>query len=103
MGNLIPSVPDGWFLPAAGDCIEEPRDLDGGAGGAASASIEIAYGEDGNRRRSTSWERGQGIVTVDLGFEPDTPGAVLLLLEDADGKVFTAIGTPLPPGDFAAG
>jgi len=41
--------------------------------------------------------------TVDLGFTPDTQGAVVVLCRDMSDEVVTAWGTGLPAGDFAAG
>jgi hypothetical protein len=69
--------------------------------GAASASVEVGYG---GRNRHTTWlSSDDGPATIRLGFEPDTDGHYLVLLRDERGRVFSAFGAPLPPGDFAAG
>ena len=38
----------------------------------------------------------------DLGLLPDTDGSVMVLVEDAEGAVVEAWGTPVSAGDFAA-
>ncbi|HEX2295434.1 MAG TPA: hypothetical protein VHN37_09010 [Actinomycetota bacterium] len=70
--------------------------------GAASARIEVGYGD---RRTRAVWDSGldEPHVLLDLGFEPAASGHFLVLFEDEEGRVFSATGGPLPAGDFAAG
>ncbi|MBT8197254.1 MAG: hypothetical protein KJO84_02005 [Acidimicrobiia bacterium] len=42
------------------------------------------------------------VVELDIDFSRDEPGFVAVLLRDANGDVFDAVITGLPPGDFAA-
>jgi len=66
--------------------------------GASSAEITVGYG--GRRvERTARWAR----ATVRLPFEPATSGHFLILLRDAEDRVFSACGVALPSGDFAAG
>lgn len=68
---------------------------------AASASVQVGYG---GRAVTAAWESGDPQpVEVDLGFDPDTTGHYLILLEDARGRVFSAVGGALPRGDFGSG
>lgn len=72
--------------------------------GATSATVEFGYA---NHTSITHWHRDDpgDVTTVHVGAlrERDTTGHFLVILRDADGDPFTAIGRPLPPGDFAAG
>lgn len=69
--------------------------------GATSASVEFGYGTHSTR---THWHRGDGTVTtLQVDGEARATGHFLVLLRDADGDPFTAIGRTLPPGDFVAG
>lgn len=69
--------------------------------GVTSATIEFGYG---STMSTVHWQRGEPHpVTVPVGGRTDTTGHFLVILRDADGDPFTAIGRPLPPGDFAAG
>ncbi len=65
---------------------------------AASEIVTIGYGG----REVTRTIEGSGVVRIELGFRPDTPGHFLILLKDARGRVFDAFGSPLPAGRFAA-
>lgn len=68
--------------------------------GAASADIEVGYGE---RTTSTVWKGGDSFVHIDLPFDPDAPGHVLIILRDASGQPFSAASATFPQGDFVAG
>jgi hypothetical protein len=69
--------------------------------GAASAEIRVGYGQ---RRVRRVWNApANSFVRLVLGFRPDSTGSLLILLEDEDGDVFSAVATSLPAGDFAAG
>lgn len=68
--------------------------------GATSATIEIGYG---GRDRKVFDRAPLDVVEVKLGYDPDTTGHFLVLLRDEAGQVFTAYGSALPAGDFAAG
>jgi hypothetical protein len=66
--------------------------------GAASVSIIVGYGE-----HDMSKTVMRTSTTLDLGFDPNRSGHVLLLFRDRKGKVFSAEGSSLPGGDFVAG
>lgn len=65
--------------------------------GAASATVEVGYGGKLTRKETSD------SLMFDLGFKPRTTGHLLILLRDEFGHIKSAIGTPLPAGDFAAG
>lgn len=66
---------------------------------AASALVVVEYG-DLRLQRAVERERA---VRFDLEIAPREPGYFLLLLRDAQGRVFGVASSPLPAGDFAAG
>lgn len=66
--------------------------------GAASVSVIVGYGE-----HDMSKTVMRSSTTLDLGFDPNTSGHVLLLFRDRRGEVFSAEGSSLPGGDFVAG
>ena len=70
------------------------------AQGAASADVEIGYGD---RTTSLVWHRGDDGVHLQLPFEPDAPGHALIILRDEAGHAFSARSASFPAGDFAAG
>jgi hypothetical protein len=69
--------------------------------GAISAVFEVGYGGE---KTTHVWRKGDPeLVAFVLDFEPRGEGHFLVLLRDADGQVFSAFGSALPEGDFAAG
>ncbi len=66
---------------------------------AASATVIVEYGD---RRLEREVVR-EHPVRLDLGSAPQVPGYFLVLLRDGEGRVFDAVSSPLPAGDFAAG
>lgn len=68
-------------------------------GDAASAEFRIGYG--GREATHTYTELSE--APFDMGFEPDASGHYLLTFRDEGGRVFKAVGSALPEGDFAAG
>lgn len=68
--------------------------------GASSATFEVGYGGQITRYE---WTGGDTGVEFTLDFEPRGTGHFLVLLRDENGEVFSAFGSPLPTGDFAAG
>lgn len=68
-------------------------------GDATSALVVVEYG---NLRLQRAVEE-ERVVRFDLGTAPYGPGYFLLLLRDAEGRVFGVASSPLPSGDFAAG
>lgn len=62
---------------------------------AAKATAVVRYGP--RTVRKVVDVRAYGGARVDLGFRPRGPGSILVLLEDEEGFVFTAVGTALPP------
>lgn len=70
---------------------------------ATEAVVEVGYGQDVKRQ---VWVEAQGAempVGLRLDSPPATTGHFLILFKDEEGKVFSAAGSPLPKGDFAAG
>lgn len=69
--------------------------------GAASVTHQVGYSGEVTRHE---WSSGQPEnVTFTLNFEPEGTGHFLLLYRDPDGAVFSAQGSSLREGDFAAG
>ncbi|MFN2588956.1 MAG: hypothetical protein ABR613_12685 [Actinomycetota bacterium] len=104
-------LPDCWSVASASPPDEravlgisvrgEKVDVSFDRGTGVGATVEIGYGRSKVRK---VWDaRARGLLHLDIGFEPETTGHFLILLHDADGTTFTALGRPLPPGDFAAG
>lgn len=58
---------------------------------------DVRYGTRGPIRHSVGSD-GEGLV--ELGFEPQEPGRLLLHYQDQDKGVFYCIGIALPPGDY---
>ncbi|HWC14870.1 MAG TPA: hypothetical protein VG929_09770 [Actinomycetota bacterium] len=70
-------------------------------GGATSAVFEVGYGGQTSRH---IWYAGDDeAVEFRLDFEPRGTGHFLVLLRDENDVVFSAFGSPLPEGSFAAG
>lgn len=70
-------------------------------GGATSAVLEVGYGGEAT---TYVWHEGEAEgVEFRLDFDPHDTGHYLILLMDPNGEVFSAFGSPLPEGDFAAG
>jgi len=67
--------------------------------GAASAQLRLTYGRNKIERVS----RTQAHWTVPVAFPISINGAVLVLLRDNSGNVYTGWGTPLSAGLTAAG
>lgn len=70
--------------------------------GAATVEVRIGYGTEEERRA----EAGPGVrkVGIDLmGVDRIRPGHLLVLFRDAEGRVFAALGSPLPPGAYSVG
>ena len=69
--------------------------------GTSSATFEVGHGGEVTRYE---WAQGEEMPLVFvLTYEPHGPGHYLVLLRDSSGAVFSAFGSPLPEGDFAAG
>lgn len=84
----------GFGITVRGSMVTMGFDLHG----AASVSVMVGYGEhDVSKTVMTT------STTLDLGFDPNTSGHVLLLFRDRRGEVFSAEGSSLPGGDFVAG
>lgn len=85
-----------------GSMLVRGRDVQMGfdLGDAVSATFEVGYG---GQKTTYTWEGGQTGVEFRLDFEPRGTGHFLVLLRDENGEVFSAFGSPLPEGDFAAG
>jgi hypothetical protein len=66
---------------------------------AVTAELEIGYSGETTRH---VW-KGEEIAEFQLDFDPHGTGHFLVLLLNSDGDVFSAFGSPLPEGDFAAG
>lgn len=66
---------------------------------AASALVVAEFGE----LRRTAVVRNGGRVRLDLGVPPAEPGFFLVLLRDAEGRVFDAVSSPLAPAGAVAG
>lgn len=109
----IEVVPDCWSIGSVARMPDEESEHHGSMSvhgrevqmgfelpGASSAIFEVGYG--GNKT-THAWQGGQGGVEFQLDFEPRGKGHFLVLLMDADGKIFSAFGSALPAGDFAAG
>jgi hypothetical protein len=70
-------------------------------GEATTALFQVGYG---GQKTSHVWRAGDAeAVEFRLDFEPRGTGHFLVLLRDENGEVFSAFGSPLPEGDFAAG
>ncbi|MEA2517646.1 MAG: hypothetical protein QOG16_1484 [Actinomycetota bacterium] len=65
-----------------------------------SAIFEVGY--TGQTTRYV-WEGGSTGAAFTLDFEPSGTGHFLVLLRDPNGEVFSAFGSALPEGNFAAG
>lgn len=66
----------------------------------ATAVLEVGYG---GRATRYVWSKGEAFAEFTLDFEPLGTGHFLILLRDENGEVFSAFGSSLPEGDFAAG
>ena len=86
--------PEGYTATVRGSKVELGFDDDG----AASMDVRVGYGGQGVSRTVT-----RPGLKADLGFEPTTTGHFLVLYRNEHGEVFSAFGTKLPAGDFAAG
>lgn len=67
---------------------------------AETATFEVGYGGDSTRHE---WTGGKTLVEFRLDFAPSGTGHFLILLKDENGEVYSAFGSPLPEGTFAAG
>lgn len=64
--------------------------------------VRIGYGTEEERRAEVGSEVRK--VDIDLtGVDRTRPGHLLVMFRDAEGRVFAAIGSPLPPGDYSEG
>lgn len=68
--------------------------------GADSLAFEIGHGP---YVMGSDPEPPDGRITVLLTYRPNQSGHFLILFRNEDGDVFTAFGTPMPAGTFAAG
>jgi hypothetical protein len=69
-----------------------------------AADIEVSFGYGDRLVDARAGDGADGSVNLDLGFKPEDegPGFVLIRYLDAEGRVFGAVSTMLPAGDFAA-
>ncbi len=66
----------------------------------ATAIVEVGYGGEATQHL---WQSGDEFAEFQLEFQPRGRGHYLILLRDENGEVFSAFGSPLPSGSFAAG
>jgi hypothetical protein len=67
---------------------------------AVSAILEVGYGGE---KTQHVWKRGDDVAEFTLDFEPQGRGHYLVMLRDENGEVFSAFGSAIPEGNFAAG
>lgn len=67
---------------------------------AVTATLEVGYGGESTQH---VWSKGDEFAEFRLEFGPNDTGHFLVLLRDENGEVFSAFGSPLPAGNFAAG
>ena len=106
--RVSPVAPGRWRVTA----------VDSRPGGDTSASVQIVgdFGSatagpapDSTATTSVRFQYGSAVSEgpageqVELGRSPEIAGSVIVLYRNSDGDVIGAWGTPLPPGDFAAG
>ena len=87
------SPPEDYSTTVRGARIELGFDDEG----AASMDVEVRYGDRGLSKTLTA-----AGLTANLGFAPATTGHFLILYRDGTGQVFSAFGSTLPAGRFAA-
>lgn len=66
--------------------------------GADSIDVTVAHGKD-----EVATTVGGGAASLALPAPPDRPGFVLVVYRDRSGAAFTAQGSAIPAGSFAAG
>jgi hypothetical protein len=87
---------DDGSMTVRGRDVSMSFDLDG----ASSAIFEVGYG---GQKTTYEWRGGEQDVEFQLDFDPKGTGHFLVLMKSSDGEIFSAFGSALPEGDFAAG
>ena len=98
--GLMPVTADASLSLSVGTTV--PDEVTVGSGvveGTDSITFEIGYGGSTHVEQLSP----EGLATFEIDFPHNVNGHFLRLFYDETGKLIGAQGSPLPPGDFAAG